>query len=128
RELSHVKAEILTLRAMLLAAVGERELAEERCDGLALLLKLATHPTPDKQANGLRGWIAARSGDDQAALIQLADATRPSLRMALSLALERAGKHAEAKAIMTELSHRMVNDVEGALTRPRALAWLKSAK
>ena len=32
---------------------------------------------------------------------------------------------ARARAIFDELSRRMVNDLEGALTRPRAAAWLK---
>jgi hypothetical protein len=48
--------------------------------------------------------------------------------MALALAALRAGDSGRCRAIMDELSKRHENDLEGALTRPRALSWLRQNK
>ena len=82
-------------------------------------------PRAGQKATALKGWIAARNGDDKTAIGELAQATRPTLRLAYALALVRAGDQEKARAIFDELGRRMVNDLEGALTRPRAQAWLK---
>jgi hypothetical protein len=47
------------------------------------------------------------------------------LRLAYALALVRSKDEAKARSVIDELARRMVNDMEGALTRPRAAAWLK---
>ncbi|HZS36480.1 MAG TPA: tetratricopeptide repeat protein [Polyangia bacterium] len=127
-ERRHLQAEMLNVRAMVLGAVGERGLAEARADELGGLLKAALDPRATEKATALKGWIAARNHDDKTALAQLQTAYRPTLRMALALAAQRAGDVARARQIMEELSRRMENDLEGALTRPRALAWLKQQK
>jgi tetratricopeptide (TPR) repeat protein len=118
--------EVLALRAMVLATVGERALAEARTAELGTALR--GHPQQAERTTSLRGWIAARNGDDKTAVIDLAVATRPTMRMALALALLRTGDTARARTIMDELGKRLENDLEGALTRPRALAWLKQQK
>ena len=69
--------------------------------------------------------IPARNGDDKSAMIDLAVANQPTLRMALALCSIRAGDTGRARAIMEELSKRLENNLEGALTRPRAQAWLR---
>jgi hypothetical protein len=120
-----IQAELLGVRAMVLGAVGERALAEARADELQTLLKAALDPRAAEKASSLKGWIAARNHDDKTALAQLETSYRPTLRMALALAAARAGDTAKAKQIMEQLSRRMENDLEGALTRPRAIAWLK---
>ena len=79
-----------------------------------------------QKTTALRGWIAARNGDDQNALIDLATAPNPTERMALALAAQRTGDLTRAHTIMEELAKRLANDIEGALTRPRAIAWLKT--
>jgi Tetratricopeptide repeat len=134
-----LQPEIAALRIMILGAVGERQIAELRADELASHLGQGPPQAPQApgQAPGqtdaasrvtaLKGWIAARNGDDKTALIDLAVATQPTLRMALALAAIRAGDSGRARAIMTELSKRLENDLEGALTRPRAIAWLRQA-
>lgn len=119
-------AEALHVRAMVLGAIGERQLANARADEMGAALKLAGDAQAGRKATALKGWISARNGDDKAALAELANATRPTLRMALALAAARAGDQTRAHAIMDELAHRMVNDIEGALTRSRAQAWLKT--
>jgi hypothetical protein len=48
--------------------------------------------------------------------------------MALALAVARSGDPARARSIMEELARRPVNDLEGALTRPRAQVWLRSPR
>jgi tetratricopeptide (TPR) repeat protein len=124
-ERTRLRAELLGVRAMVLAAVGERTLAEARADEMAAALKLAGDTHAGDKATALKGWIAARNRDDRAALAALQLATRPTLRMALALAAARAGDPLRARGIMEELSKRTENDLETALTRPRALAWLK---
>ena len=125
-ERRRLSAEAQHTSAMILGAIGERALADARADQMGAALKLAGDPRAGQKATALKGWIAARNGDDKAALGELANATRPSLRMALALAAARAGDQTRARTIMEELARRMVNDMEGALTRVRAAAWLKS--
>jgi hypothetical protein len=114
------------VRAMVLGAIGERQLANARAEEMGVALKLAGDAHAGQKATALKGWIAARNGDDQAASAELPTATRPTLRMALALATARAGDEARARTMMEELSRRLVNDMEGALTKPRAAAWLRS--
>ena len=119
-------AQLTEVRAMALASIGERELAEARADGLAAELKLDADPRAEDRVRGLRGWIAWRLGDDPAALAALTGAaTAPSLRFTLALSLARSGDGAHARSIMEELAKRGGNDLETALSRPRAAAWLK---
>jgi tetratricopeptide (TPR) repeat protein len=120
-----LSSEAIHVRAMVLAAIGERQLAEQRADEMGVVLKLAGDAQAGRKATALKGWIAARNGDDKTALGELAQATRPTLRLAYALALTRANDEQKARAVFDELSRRMVNDLEGALTRPRASAWLK---
>ncbi len=127
-ERRRLTGEALQVRAMVLAAVGERALAEQRADEMGLALRIAGDPRAAEKTTALRGWIAARNRDDKTALVDLAVASRPTLRMALALAATRSGDPARAKTIMEELSKRAENDLEGALTRPRAIAWLKTQK
>jgi predicted Zn-dependent protease len=126
RQRQQLLAEGLHVRAMVLGAIGERQLAEARADESGAALKLAGDPHAGKQATALKGWIAARNGDDKNALAELAEAERPTLRMALALAASRAGDGERARSVMEELAKRNVNDLEGALTRSRAQAWLKT--
>lgn len=121
-------AQAVQVRAMVLAAIGERVLAEQKADELAVALQVAMDPRGAEKVTALKGWIAARNRDDRTALVDLAVASEPSMRMALALAAQRSGDAARAKSIMEELAKRNVNDLEGALTRPRALAWLKTQK
>gem|GEM_PF-4649495 len=121
-------AEVLHVRAMVLAAVGERQLAEARVAELLAMYQQMGDPQAQPRAAALRGWIAARNRDDKVALVELASATRPTLRLAYALALGRAGQPAQAETVMRELAARTENDLEGALTRPRAQAWLKQQK
>ncbi len=120
-----LSSEAIHVRAMVLAAIGERQLADARADEMGVVLKLGGDPKAGQKSTALKGWISARNGDDKAALGMLAQATRPTLRLAYALALVRAGEEPKARTIFDELAHRMVNDLEGALTRPRAAAWLK---
>jgi tetratricopeptide (TPR) repeat protein len=126
RERQHLLAEALHVRAMVLGAIGERQLAEARADEMGAMLKLAGDAHAGRKATALKGWIAARNSDDKVALAQLAEAERPTLRMALALAAARSGDEARAHQVMEELARRAVNDLEGALTRSRAGAWLKA--
>jgi tetratricopeptide (TPR) repeat protein len=121
-------ADALEERCMVLAAVGERQTAEVRADELGTILKIDGDPNAGARAAALKGWIAARNRDDKGALAGLTSATRPTLRMALALALARANEQPKAKVIMEELARRNENDLEGALSRTRAAAWLKSQK
>jgi hypothetical protein len=118
-----LQPEIAALRIMILGAVGERQLAELRADELGSLLGKSADSA--SRVTALKGWIAARNGDDKTAMVDLAVAGQPTLRMALALCSLRAGDSGRARAIMEELSRRLENDLEGALTRPRALAWLR---
>jgi tetratricopeptide (TPR) repeat protein len=127
-ERRRMSAEALGVRAMVLAAIGERQLAEQRAEDMGVALKASSDPRSAEKTTALKGWIAARNRDDKTALVDLAVATRPTLRMALALAVARAGEHPRARAIMEELAKRCENDLEGALTRPRAHAWLKTQK
>ncbi|HEX6837862.1 MAG TPA: tetratricopeptide repeat protein [Polyangia bacterium] len=124
-ERRHLSSEAIHVRAMVLAAIGERQLAEQRADEMGVVLKLGGDAKAGQKATALKGWIAARNGDDKTALGELAQATRPTLRLAYALALVRSGDEGKARAVFDELARRMVNDLEGALTRPRASAWLK---
>jgi predicted Zn-dependent protease len=118
--------EIAQVRAMILAAVGERQLAEARMSELLAQWKLDGDPQAEAKVAALRGWVAARNHDDKTALAQLGGATRPTLRLALALAAQRAGDVARARTIMEELAKATENELEVALTRPRALVWLKA--
>jgi len=121
----NLSSEAIHVRAMVLAAIGERQLAEQRADEMGVVLKLGGDAKAGQKATALKGWIAARNGDDKMAIGELAQATRPTLRLAYALALVRGGDEGKARAVFDELARRMVNDLEGALTRPRASAWLK---
>jgi tetratricopeptide (TPR) repeat protein len=121
-------AEALQVRAMVLAAIGERSMAEARADEMGAALQAALDPRAAEKSTALKGWIAARNHDDRTALMDLAVASRPTFRMALALALQRSGDLPRARTIMEELARRNENDLDGALTRPRAAAWIKSAK
>jgi tetratricopeptide (TPR) repeat protein len=123
-----LQADALEERCMVLAAVGERQTAEVRAEELGTILRVDGNPHAADRAAALKGWIAARNRDDKGALAGLASATRPTLRMALALALVRANQQPKAKVIMEELARRNENDLEGALSRTRAAAWLKSQK
>lgn len=121
-------AELLTLRALMLVAIGERDLAEARAQELEAQLK---GPAGQQRVQELRGDLAARSGDAKGAAQLLDKASRPTMRLALALALAagKAGEQADparARSLMEELSKRTVNDLEGALSRSRARAWLKA--
>ena len=123
--------DVLSLRAMLLWAVGERGLAEERAVELEALLPGLPGLLRGRE---LRGDLAARTGDRQQ-VVKLLDGDgyeelRPVPRFALALALGggKAGERLDApraRTLMEALSRRCVNDLEGALTRGRARAWLK---
>lgn len=121
-----VASEAQRVSAMILGAIGEPQLAAARAEQMGAALELAEVPRAGQQATALKGWIAARNGDDRTALGELAHATRPTLRMALALAAARAGDLPRAETIMEALAQRQVNDLEGALTRARAAAWLKA--
>jgi tetratricopeptide (TPR) repeat protein len=120
-----LSSEAIHVRAMVLAAIGERGLAEQRADEMGVVLKMGGDAKAGQKATALKGWIAARNSDDKTAVGELAQATRPTLRLAWALALVRGGEEGKARAVFDELARRMVNDLEGALTKPRAGAWLK---
>ena len=84
-----------------------------RADEMGVVLKLGGDPRAGKKSTALKGWIAARNGDDKAALGMLAQATRPTLRLAYALALDARRDEGKARAIFDELGRRMVNDLEG---------------
>jgi tetratricopeptide (TPR) repeat protein len=131
--------EVLVLRALLLGSIGESGLAEERADELE---KLWRGSAGLLRARELRGDLAARSGDREG-VVKLLDPTvtsdggkaattnlRPLSRLALGFALGggKAGEQLDttrARGLMDELAKRNINDLEGALTRGRARAWLK---
>ena len=138
-ERQRYQVEVVVLRALLLGSVGESGLAEERADELEKLWRGAAGLL---RARELRGDLAARSGDREG-VVKLLDPTvtsdggkastaslRPLSRLALGFALG-GGKPGEqldttrARTLMDELAKRNVNDLEGALTRGRARAWLK---
>lgn len=138
-ERQRYQMELLVLRALLLGSVGESALAEERADELE---KLWRGPLGQARARELRGDLAARSGDREG-VVKLLDPTvtsdtgkasvsslRPLSRLALAFALGggKVGEQldtARARVLMDDLSKRNINDLEGALTRGRARAWLK---
>jgi hypothetical protein len=117
-------AELLILRALILAGIGERELAEGRAQELS-----QRGPAGRAREQELRGDIAARAGDGKAAAALLGQASRPTMKLALALALATGKQDADlsrARGIMEELGKRTINDLEGALTRGRAKAWLQA--
>jgi Trp operon repressor len=120
-------AETVVLRALLLAGIGERELAHERTVELEKMLRGSDGL---QRAREVRGDLAAREGDRQAVVSLLDQSQRPTAKLALALALG-GGKPGEqldigrARTLMEELSKRVPNDLETALTRGRARAWLK---
>lgn len=118
-------AELTAVRAMALSSIGERELGEARVEELAAQLRLAGDPRAEERVMGLRGWIAWRLGDDKAAVQLLEKASAPSLRFTYALSLARSGDATHGRAIMEELARRGGNDLDTALSRPRAAAWLK---
>jgi Flp pilus assembly protein TadD len=124
----NMQAEAQYQRAMLLGAIGERQVADSRISEMHATLRELNDPHADQKAAALRGWLAARNHDDAAALSGLAQATRPTLKQAYALALARSGQTEPAIKLMRELANRTENDLEGALTRPRAQAWLKQQK
>lgn len=120
-------AELLVLRALLLAGVGERDLAEER----AAELDKMRAPLGPQRAKELRGDLAARAGERASVVKFLEGSQRPTAKLALAFALGggKAGEQldaARARTLMEELGKRTVVDLEGALTRGRARAWLKA--
>jgi hypothetical protein len=117
---------ITEMRALALASLGERALAEARVDELGGQLRALGERQSLSRLRVLRGWIAGRVGDDQAALAGLDQAAVPTMRYAYALALARTGDAARARVIMEELSRRTANDLETAISRPRALAWLRT--
>lgn len=125
-EWRRLSGELLTVRAMALAAMFERDAAEGRADELGRLLKQSGDAHADDRVKVLKGWIAWKVGDDKAAIAALEKAALPSLRYAYAMALARSGDNARARTIMDELSRRTANDLDTALSRPRAAAWLKT--
>ena len=120
-------AETVVLRALLLSTIGERELAQERAGELEKMLRGSAGL---QRAREVRGDLAARDGDRQAVVNLLEQSQRPTAKLALALALGggKPGEQidfAKAHALMEELSKRSVNELETALTRGRARAWLK---
>ena len=85
-----LSSEAIHVRAMVLAAIGERQLADARAEEMGVVLKLGGDPRAGQKSTALKGWIAARNGDDKSALGMLPQATRPTLRLAYALALVRA--------------------------------------
>ena len=124
-ERRRLAALVLERRAMALAVLGERELADGRADELGTMLRNAGEPRADERARALKGWIAARAGDEKAALAGLEKATAPSMRLAYALALAKSDA-ARARPVMEELARRASNDAETALAHPRAAAWLRA--
>ncbi len=126
-EKNRYRADLQWLRALLLHAVGERELAGQRADEIEKTLR---GKAGLRMAEDLRGDLAARSGDRQQVVQHLTQSTRPTSRLALALALG-GGKPGEqldlpqARKLMEDLSKRSSVDLEGALTRGRAKQWLK---
>ena len=125
-ERRRLSAQLLETRALALASLGERELAEARADELAAQQKQSGDPREADRIRALKGWIAWRVGDDKAALAGLEKAALPSLRLAHALTLARTGDTARARSIMEQLARRATNDAESALARPRASAWLRA--
>jgi predicted Zn-dependent protease len=117
---------LLSMRAMVLGAVGERVLAETRANEMVTLMREMGDPLAEPKGNRLRGWVAARDGDDKTAIKLLDGATQPTQKLALALALARAGEAVRARALMESLARTSDNDLEVGLTRPRASAWLKA--
>ena len=124
---ARVTALITEARALSLGAFGERALAEARADELAAQLRLLGDAQAEPRARVLRGWIAWKSGDDAVASANLDKAALPTMRYAYAMALARTNDLARARVIMEELARRDANDLETALARPRAQAWLKAA-
>lgn len=126
-EKGRFQAEATVLRALLLSSIGERELAQERAGELEKMLRGSAGL---QRAREVRGDLAARDGDRQTAVTLLEQSQRPTAKLALALALGggKPGEQidlAKARSLMEELSKRSVNDLETALTRGRAKAWLK---
>ena len=126
-EKARFQAEAVVLRALLLSSIGERELAQERAGELEKMLRGTAGLS---RAREVRGDLAARDGDRLAVVSLLEQSQRPTAKLALALALGggKPGEQidfAKAHSLMEELSKRSVNDLETALTRGRARAWLK---
>lgn len=127
-EKARFQAEVLGLRALLLQSIGEPVVAEERAGLIEKTLRGGLGP---QRAREVRGDLAARAGDRQAVVKHLTGSPRATAKLALALALG-GGKPGEqidaarARALMEELAKRNVNDLETALTRGRAKAWLKA--
>ena len=126
-EKARLLAETVVLRALLLSTIGERELAQERAGELEKMLRGSAGL---QRAREVRGDLAARDGDRQGAVNLLEQSQRPTAKLALALALGggKPGEQidiAKARTLMEELSKRSTNDLETALTRGRAKAWLK---
>jgi hypothetical protein len=127
-EKARFQAEVLGLRALLLQSIGEPVVAEERA---GVIEKTLRGGLGQQRAREVRGDLAARSGDRQAVVKHLTGSPRATAKLALALALG-GGKPGEqidaqrARTLMEELAKRNVNDLETALTRGRARAWLKA--
>ncbi|HRI53985.1 MAG TPA: hypothetical protein PLW65_27790, partial [Pseudomonadota bacterium] len=126
-EKARLLAEAMVLRALLLSTIGERELAQERAGELEKMLRGSAGL---QRAREVRGDLAARDGDRQAVVSLLEQSQRPTAKLALALALGggKPGEQidfAKAHSLMEELGKRSLNDLETALTRGRARAWLK---
>jgi hypothetical protein len=127
-EKARFQAEVLGLRALLLGSVGEPVIAEERA---AAIEKTLRGKLGEQRAREVRGDLAARAGDRQAVVKHLTGSQRATAKLALALALGggKPGEQIDAargRSLMEELAKRNVNDLETALTRARARAWLKA--
>ncbi len=122
-DLRQLQANVAEMRALALASLNERELAETRAEEMR---RQEVLPGGEARAKAVRGWIAYRVGDDKAAFAGLEHAVLPTLRYAYALALARNGDTARARTLMEALARRTNNDVATGLARPRAAAWLKS--
>lgn len=127
-EKARFQAEVLGLRALLLGSIGEPVIAEERAGAIEKTLR---GKPGEQRAREVRGDLAARAGDRQAVVKHLTGSQRATAKLALALALGggKAGEQIDAargRSLMEELAKRNVNDLEAALTRARARAWLKA--
>ena len=125
-ERRQLKARLVEARAQALALLRERQLAEVRADELEAQLAALGDGRADERVRGLRGWMAWKNGDAKAAKAGLDKAQAPTLRLAYAQVLVEEGDKAKARAIVEELAKRSGNDLETALSRPRAQAMLRA--
>ena len=115
----HVTAELTLSRALALALLHERALAEVKAEEHGAQLAALGERGAEEDARLLRAWIALKNGDE-AAVGALEKATAPTLRLARAQAMLQKGEKNPARVILDELAHRTTNDLDTALTRPRA--------